>query len=210
MNHVRHFALILLAALAPSALAQDVPSEERPTMRQLVASGTLEKPPTQRELVDARRTLKARFREPLSHVQTSAGAMQAVEILLEASAAEPDRSLKWLMLDEARRLGASAGHAEAVTRAITIASAPYAFDELEMEIRSLAEIPLRALDSRRATVLAEVAESLATRAETDGRLDKAVAAQMLSLRAWQRTGNAAASRRAAVRHDELEIARVQK
>ena len=66
-------------------------------MRQLMASGTLEKPPTQRELVDARRTLKARFREPLSHVQTSAGAMQAVEILLEASAAEPDRSLKWLM-----------------------------------------------------------------------------------------------------------------
>jgi len=210
VNHVRHFALILIAAQATLALAEELPREERPTMRQLTAGGTLEKPPTQRELVDARRTLKTRFREPLSHVQTSAGAMQAVETLLEASAAELDRPLKWLMLDEARRLGASAGRAEAVTKAIIMASATYEFDELEMELRSLAEIPLRALDPGRATVLAQVAESLATRAETDGRLDKAVAAQMLSLRAWQRTGNAAASRRAAVRHDELEIARVQK
>ena len=55
---------------------------------------------------------------------------------------------------------------------------------------------------------AEVAERLATRAETDRRLDDAVAAQGLAIRAWQRAGNKAAAFQAAARHDALEAARV--
>jgi hypothetical protein len=51
--------------------------------------------------------------------------------------------------------------------------------------------------------LAEVAERLATRAEADRRLDDAIAAQSLAVRAWQRTGNTAAALKAAQRHDAI-------
>ena len=186
-------SLALLFAIASTlAIAQD-----RPTMRQLPGTGTLPQPPSQRDLVDARAVLKARFREPLSHTETATGARIAAATLLAASVEEPDWTLKWLMLDEARRLGSAAGYADTVTRAITLSSALYDFDELDLEMRSLAEIPLRALDPGRATRLAEAAEKLATRADTDGRRELADAARLLAVKAWQRSGNTAAARRVA-------------
>ena len=166
-------------------------------MRQLPADGGLEKPPSRRELVDARSQIKARFREPLSHTETAAGAMLASDMLFQASLDENDRALKWLLLEESRELGAAAGNADAVTRAITVASALYEFDALDTELKSLSAIPLRALDPVRATRLAEAAETLAMKARTDGRGELAQSATLLAIRAWQRTGNTEAARRAA-------------
>ena len=98
------------------------------------------------------------------------------------------------------------GSAETVTLAVKRASAFYEFDALEVELRSLTQIPLRALNAMKATQLAETAESLATRAETDRRLDLAARSQNLAVRAWQRAGNPTAARTAAVRHDLLTAA----
>lgn len=184
--------LLIVALLATAASAED-----RPAMRQLAASGPLPAPPSQRDLVDARAVLKARFREPLAHTETAAGARSAADALLAAAQSETDDSLKWLLLDEARRLGASAGSAELVSRAVTLASAVFDVDEQTLELESLREIPLRALDPARATRLAEAAERIATRAATDGRTDLATAARLLAFKAWQRAGNTAAAKRIA-------------
>jgi hypothetical protein len=196
---------ILLATVAASAPAVEPDAPERPTMRSLGdgAGG----PPSRRELVDARRELKSRFREPLSHTETAAGAMLAAEVLFTASVEEEDRVLKWLMLDEARQLALAAGDAEAVSRAINLASAVYEFDAIDTELRSLAEIPLRGIDAGRASRLARVAENLAIRAETDGRTALAVSAQTLAIRGWQRVGDTPNARRASVRLKELEALR---
>jgi len=51
--------------------------------------------------------------------------------------------------------------------------------------------------------LAEVAEGLATRAESDRRFDLALEAQDLAIKAWQRAGAIEACRRAMVRHAEI-------
>jgi hypothetical protein len=107
------------------------------------------------------------------------------------------------MLDEARRLGEASGQASLVSRAITMTAAVYDFDEIEMELRCLKQIPLRGLDGQRASDLAKAAENIATRAEADQRLDKAVSATLLAYRAWQRAGNKEAAHRAATRHDEM-------
>jgi hypothetical protein len=72
-----------------------------------------------------------------------------------------------------------------------------------MELRCLKQIPLRGLDAPRAASLASAAEDIATRAEADRRMDKAVSATLLAYRAWQRAGNKEAARQAAVRHDAL-------
>ena len=200
MRRTLALPLWLLAAVAASA-------GERPAMRELPATA-LDSPPSQRELVDARAELQRRFQGPLSRTNTAGGANQAAELLLDAAIAEPDRSLKWAMLAEARRLAVAAGNALVVDQAIVLASASYQFDEIAAELKALAEIPLRALDPPRATSLAAVAERLATRAETDRRLADAVAAQALAIRAWQRAGNKQAAQRAAARHDALEAARV--
>ena len=196
---------ILLAAVAASAPAVEPDAPGRPTMRSL-GDGT-DGPPSRRELVDARRELKTRFREPLSHTETAAGAMLAAEVLFTASVEEEDRVLKWLMLDEARQLGLAAGDAEAVSRAINLAAAVYEFGALDTELRSLAEIPLRGIDAGRASRLARVAENLAIRAETDGRTALAVSAQTLAIRGWQRVGDTPNARRASVRLKEIEALR---
>ncbi len=167
-------------------------------------------PPSQRDLVAARKELKARFREPLLHTETTAGAMAAAEELFAAAISEEEPRLKWLLLAESRRLATTAGNAAAITRAITLACATYEFDALELELRSLTEIPLRSLDSARAVAFATVAENLALRAEADGRLEIAVSGQTLAIRAWQRAGNTTAARRAAIRYDALENARQQR
>jgi hypothetical protein len=185
----------LLALLLAALLSAAANAEDRPTMRQLAASSTLAAPPSQRDLVDARAALKARFKEPLSHTQTAAGARHAATTLLDAAHEETEPALKWLLLAEARRLGAAAGSAEIVNRAITLTSAVFDVDELATELESLGEIPLRALDPGRATRLAEAAERIAARADTDGRPDLASNARLLAYKAWQRAGNPAAARR---------------
>lgn len=185
------FLALLLAAILTTAAS----AEDRPTMRQLAASATLAPPPSQRDLVDARAALKARFKEPLSHTETAAGARTAATTLLDAAHEETDPALKWLLLAEARRLGAASGSAEIVSRAITLTSAVFDVDDLAMELESLGEIPLRALDPPRAGRLAEAAERLAARADTDSRPDLASAAKLLAYKAWQRAGNPAAARR---------------
>jgi hypothetical protein len=181
---------VLLAFLATAAHAED-----RPTMRQLPASAALPRPPSKRDLVDARTALDARFKAALSHTATAAGARTAADTLLAAAHEEPEAALKWLMLDEARRLGAASGSAEIVSRAATLTSAVFDVDELALELESLTEIPLRPLDSARASRLAEAAERIATRADTDGRTELAADARHLAFKAWQRAGNTAAARR---------------
>lgn len=188
---------LLLGAVTASAAEGDQTIADRPTMR---AFGGADGPPSRRELVDARQKFKLRFREPLAHTQTAAGALLAAETLFNASVDEQDRSLKWLMLDEARRLGQAAGEAEAVSRAITLASAVYEFDALDAELRSLSDIPLRGIDAGRAVRLAQVAEQLADRAETDERLVLAASSLSLAVRGWQRAGDLSRARRA---HDRL-------
>jgi hypothetical protein len=202
------FSLFAVHSLLSAVLAAAEP-EGRPVMRELPPAALLESPPSRRDLVDARAELQRRFREPLFRANTSAGANRAAEVLLDAAVAEPDRALKWAMLTEARRLAASAGNALVIDQAIALASANYEFDEIGAELRALGEIPLRGLDPLRAVRLAEVAERLATRAETDRRLEDAVAAQSLAIRAWQRAGNKAAAVQAAARHDALEAVRVK-
>lgn len=192
----RLLPLLLLASLP--AQADD---SARPGMRQLASSGSLAKPPSTRDLVDARAALKTRYREPLSHTETAAGALTAAEIFVNAAITEDDKPLKWLLLDEARRLGAAAGNAEMIKRAIAIQSSAFAFDEIAAELESLGQIPLRALDPRRATLMAAAAEALADRARVDGRSDMATDAQTLAIRSWQRAGNREAARAAAAKLD---------
>ena len=177
--------------------------EIRPRMEQLSTTAGLDKPPSSRDLALSRAEMQRRFRESLSHANTAAGARLATETLLTAAITENDRSLKWMMLDEARRLGEASGQASLVNRAITMAAAAYDVDAIDMELRCLKQIPLRGLDAQRASSLASAAENIATRAEADQRLDKAVSATLLASRAWQRAGNKEAAPRAAVRHDAL-------
>lgn len=187
-----------LVVVCSVACADDV---ARPTMRQIPAAISLAKPPSARELVDARAALKSRFREPLSHTQSAVGALAAADALLNAAITEDDKPLKWLLLDEARRLGAAAGNAETIRQAIAMQAASFDFDDIEAELESLGQIPLRALDPQRATLLAKAAESLADRARTDGRDDMAADAQMLAVRSWQRAGNRDAAQAAAAKLD---------
>ncbi|NQW48551.1 MAG: hypothetical protein HQ464_12395 [Planctomycetes bacterium] len=190
---------------ATSAAASPVAgSISRPTMQQAGPNNTLNGPPSARDVAESRPAFRRRFRDSLAHTDTAVGARTASETLLAAAATEDDRTLKWMMLDEARRLGEAAGQAGLVTRAIMLASAFYDFDAIDMELRSLKLIPLRGLDAKRATNLALAAEQIATRAEADQRLDKAATAELLAYRAWQRAGNTPAARQAAARHDALE------
>jgi hypothetical protein len=188
----------LARALLFALFASAAHAEDRPTMRQLPASAALPRPPSKRDLVDARAALETRFKAALSHTATAAGTRAAADTLLAAAHEEPEAAIKWLMLDEARRLGAASGSAEIVSRAVTLMSAVFGVDELALELESLAEIPLRPLDSARASRLAEAAERIATRAQTDGRAELAADARQLAFKAWQRAGNTAAARRVAM------------
>lgn len=179
------------------------PDNGRPTMRQMPPGATLPPPPSSRELVAARSEIRQRFREELSHADTAAGAKLAAETLLTAAAAEAAPPLKWAMLEEARRLGEAAGQADIVSRSIALASAAYEFDAIDLELRSLKQIPLRGIDARRAAGVAAAADGIATRADADRRPDKAAAAAALASRAWQRAGNKAAAAQSAARHDAL-------
>ena len=200
------WAVLLSAGVfAPAAAAEPRAATvaQRPVMTSLPQAALLERPPSRRALVDARAELKRRYWEPLFRAKTAAGADRAAEMFVEAAATEPDRALKWLLLEEARRLGAASGNAAVIHQSITLASASWEFDALSIEHRALEEIPLRGLSGQRAVKLAEAAEAVATRAEIDGRLDLALDAQDLAIRAWQRAGAREACRRAMVRHAEI-------
>lgn len=187
-------ALLGLAAIVAWA---GEPAGGRPVMRELPPAAAFASPPSQRELVDARAELQVRFREPLARATTAGAANRTAEKLLDAAVGEEDKALKWLMLAEARRLAAAAGNALVVDQAIVLASASFEFDVIDEELQALGAIPLRGLDPARATALAEVAERLAMRAETDRRQTEALAARRLAVRAWQRAGNLAAAAKAA-------------
>jgi hypothetical protein len=200
---MRRLTVLLVAILSSPAVADDRDAAPaRPTMRQ-IAGGGLRKPPSARDLIDARAALKARFRGPLSHTETAAGAVTTAAIFLDAALAETDSSLRWLLLDEARRLGAAAGDADIIRRSVALQSATFDFDEIEAELESLGQVPLRALDPRRATQMAAAAEALADRAAADGRRSEATDAQMLAVRSWQRAGNRQAAHAAAAKQDAL-------
>ena len=189
---------LLIALVATTALADDAAAIARPSMRQLPEGG-VPKPPSDRELVDARKELKARFRGLLTRADSAAGATLACDALYSTAITEPDATLKWLMLAESRRFAIKTGRAECVSRAIALASASYDFNALAMELESLGEIPLRALDARKTIELAEAAEQLAARAEADGQEETAQSAWLLAFRSWQRCGNLEAARRAEAR-----------
>lgn len=198
-------AVIVLALLGGGGrgAAAEEPTG-RPRMRQMRPVAATRALPSRRELVDARDELERRYREPLARADTAAGASAAAAVLLEASSAEPDRALKWLLLAESRRLAAATGDAAAIDRSIRLAEAAFEFDAVAEEHRVLREIPLRALDRSRAAGLATVAEGLAQRAEADGRRDVAADSWALAIRGWQRAGDPAAARRAAAALGDIE------
>jgi hypothetical protein len=186
---------LLLALVAATALADDATPIARPSMRQLPEGG-LPQPPSDRALVDARKELKARFRGLLARTDSAAGATLACDALYSSAITEPDAALKWLMLAESRRFAIDTGRADCISRAIALASAGYDFDALTLELESLGEIPLRALDAQKTVQFATAAEKLATRAEADGDEATAQSAWLLAFRSWQRCGNIDAARRA--------------
>jgi len=203
------------AAAAVDATALDAapgeavaPAEEtgirRPLMRQIGPLEAAAGPPSRRAVADGRAAVRRRFRAEFSHTATAAGARLAAETLLSAALTEPDRTLRWVLLDEARRLGESSGQAGIVSRSFAAAAGTYDFDDVAGELRSLEQIPVRALDGGRAAALAKAAEQLAARAAGDNRLPQAIAAEGIAVRAWQRAGNSPAAREAASRTTALE------
>jgi len=189
-------------AVADEPLAVDAPPA-RLGVRQFPDAAVIDGPPSARELIDAREEFEARYPGVLARGRTSAGAAVLADVLIDEAAAEADRAVKWLMLAEARRMAVASGNAAAVDRAILQASATYEFDAIDEELRSLKEIPVRLLAPQRAAVFAEVAEKLAGRAESDGRINEAVTALDLAIRGWQRAGHVPAARKAAARYQEL-------
>jgi hypothetical protein len=177
---------------------------ERPRMQSLAPSSRGGVVPSQRVLVDARATFRQRYGNPATRARTSTATLLVAEALLAEATDESDPAVKWVILDEARKLAISAGSPQIIGRAVRIASSEFDFDALNVEYRSLLEIPLRALDPGRASELAAAAEGIATRAEIDRSFDLALLAQGLSVRAWQRAGNIDGARTASKRLESLE------
>lgn len=175
----------------------------RVMMRQMAPAGA-NGPPTPRELVDAREAFHARYGDLGTRPPSAAAAIALATMLTDAAVAETDPPVKWLMLAEARRLAAAAGDAATLDRALVLAAAAWEFDAHAEEYRLLEGIPLRLLDGGRAGALALVAETLATRAETDGRRDVAADALTLAVRGWQRAGDRDAAARASDRLERLD------
>jgi len=184
--------------------AAEEPVLRRPSMRQLGPNADPSRPPSRREIADGRVIVRRRFYEDFSHTETALGARVAAEALLTAATTEDDRTLRWVLLDEARRLGESSGQAGIISRSFATAAGLYDFDDVAAELRSLEQIPVRVLDGGRAAALAKAAEHLARRAADENRVPQAITAESIAARAWQRAGNAAAAREAAVRAVALE------
>jgi len=180
------------------------PRPERPRMQTLAPSQASGAVPSQRALVDARSEFRQRYGNPAARVRTSSATLLLAEALMAEAAGESDLAVKWVILEEARKLAISAGSPLVVGRSVRVASAEFDFDALAVEYRSLLEIPLRAIDPGRAADLANAAAGVATRAEVDQRYDVAILAQGLTIRAWQRAGNIHAARAASLRLESLE------
>jgi len=214
-------ALLLGAALLPGpTLAADEPpgaaresgsaaapeepaAEPRPAMRQITSGPQAGRVPSTRDIAAGRPLVRRRFHEAFSHTETSVGAQTAAEALLSAAATESDGTLRWVLLDEARRLGEDCGQADIVSRSFALASGFYDVDDVAGELRSLRHFPIRILDPQRAAALARAAERVAVRAVEAGRVREAVTAEDLATRAWQRAGNIGAARAAAARSTAL-------
>ena len=199
-------AFVAVPTLAEIPAQPDVAVEAppaRPTMQQLPAEASLEAPPTARDLIDARAEFEQRYPGILARGRTTAGAAMLPDVLIDAAVSEDNRDVKWFMLSEARRMAVASGNAAALDRAVVLASATFEFDALAEEYRLLREIPIRMLAPPRAAAVAEVAEKVANRAESDGRRDLAIMSWNLAVRGWQRAGAMDAARKAAVRHDEM-------
>ena len=196
-----------LSARAAPPSSEDGESEPRPGRPQMQTlapsqrSGAL---PSQRALVDARSEFRQRYGNPAARVRTSSATLLLAEALMAEAAGETDPAVKWVILEEARKLAISAGSPLVVGRSVRVASAEFDFDALAVEYRSLLEIPLRAIDPGRASDLANAAAGVATRAEVDQRYDVAILAQGLTIRAWQRAGNIHAARAASLRLESLQ------
>ena len=91
--------------------ADTAAAPERPVMRQLGVAAAANALPTSQDIAGARPVFRRRFREPLAHTASAAGARQAAEMLLAAADSEPDRTIRWLLWDESRRLGEASGQA---------------------------------------------------------------------------------------------------
>lgn len=177
---------------------------ERPKMQSLAPSTRAGTVPSQRTLVDARATFRRRYGNPAARARTATATLLVAEALIAEASTEADAAVKWVIFDEARKLAISAGSPLIIGRAVRLASSEFEFDALNVEYRSLLEIPLRALDPGRASELADAATAVATRAELDRRFDLAMLAQGLAIRAWQRADNIHAARAATRRLDVLE------
>ena len=195
-----------ISAVAEEPQAVDAPAP-RLGVRQFPDTAVIDGPPSARELIDARAEFEARYPGVLARGRTSAGAAVLADALIDEAAAEADRGVKWLMLAEARRMAVASGNAAAVDRALVQASATFEFDVIDEELRSLKEIPVRLLAPQRAAAFAEVAEKLAGRAESDGRIEEAATALDLAVRGWQRAGHVPAARKAAARYQEITASR---
>jgi len=194
----------LSAGVGKADGAAEEPVLRRPSMRQLGPNADPSRPPSRREIADGRVIVRRRFYEDFSHTETALGARVAAEALLTAAMTEDDRTLRWVLLDEARRLGESSGQAGIISRSFATAAGLYDFDDIAAELRSLEQIPVRVLDGGRAAALAKAAEHLARRAADENRVPQAITAESIAARAWQRAGNAAAARDAAIRAVALE------
>lgn len=206
---MRRLAWVVIVLAVPAA-AEEPSAADGPGrlgMRQFPDAAVIDGPPSARELIDARAEFEARYPGVLARGRTSAGAAVLADALIDEAAAEADRGVKWLMLAEARRMAVASGNAAAVDRALVQASATYEFDVIDEELRSLKEIPVRLLAPQRAAAFAEVAEKLAGRAESDGRIDEAATALDLAVRGWQRAGHVPAARKAAARYQEITASR---
>jgi len=197
----------VVLVLAVSAVADEPPAAKAPSgrlgVRQFPDVAVTDGPPSARELIDARADFEARYPGVLARGRTTAWAAVLADALIDEAAAEADRSVKWLMLAEARRMAVASGNAAAVDRASVQASATFTFDAVDEELRSLKEIPVRLLAPERAVAFAEVAERVAGRAESDGRMNEAAIALGLAVRGWQRAGHVPAARKAAARYQAL-------
>jgi len=187
----------------PGEAGSTAAAEPRPAMRQIDPGPGAGRVPSTRDIAAVRPVVRRRFHEEFSHTETSVGAQTAAESLLAAAATESDGTLRWVLLDEARRLGEDCGQAGIVSRSFALAAGFYDVDDVAAELRSLRHFPIRILDPQRAAALARSAEQVALRAVEAGRVREAVTAEDLATRAWQRAGNIAAARAAAGRSTAL-------
>lgn len=176
---------------------------DRPGARSLGDRTTLDDSPSAATLAKARAEYRRRHGGSREGVGTSAAAQRKAEDLMNEAAAERSPAMRWVLLDEARKMGIASGSAFLVDRAVRLLGSEFDVDELDLEYRSLREIPIRALRGERIADLARSAEKLATGAEADGRTGLAIDSLALAVRAWQALGAGRAARSAAERHDHL-------